>query len=128
MTDVSKTYLKAVKRALGKMDKTKRQFLTEIASNLEVYLSAHPDADRAALEREFGSPEALALQFVDGKELSSLRRAKNRWILFLVIALAALALLTWGIVEIVRSNHDRGPIFVTDDQSSNSIVFDDIIN
>ena len=122
MTDVSKTYLKAVKRALGKMDKIKRQFLTEIASDLEANLSAHPDADRAALEREFGSPEALALQFVDGKELSSLRRAKNRWMLFLVIALA---LLTWGIVEIVRSNHDRGPIIVTDDQSSNSIVFDE---
>ena len=124
MTNLSKSYLKAVKKALGKSDENKQQLLSDLTSDVEAYLSAHPDADRVALEQEFGSPEAFALQFTDGKELSSLRRKKNRWVVWMVIAIILLALLGWVIYEICLYGHSRGSYTITNDYSSGIVSFD----
>lgn len=91
-------YCRAVKGWLPCDAKQKRRILEKIRLDVTGYLEESPDADIAAIQARFGTPQTIASAYVDdmdtAKLLHSLRVRKR--IITIVAAAMAVILLTWA--------------------------------
>lgn len=91
-------YCRAVKSWLPCDAKQKRRILEKIRLDVMGYLEENPDADFAAIQARFGTPQAIASAYVDDLDtaqlLYSLRIRKR--IVTIVAATMATILLTWA--------------------------------
>lgn len=93
-----RVYCRAVKSWLPCDRKQKRRILEKIRLDVAGYLEENPDADIAAIQARFGTPQAIASAYVDDMDtaqlLHSLRVRKR--IVTIVAAAMAVILLTWA--------------------------------
>ncbi len=97
-----KRYYRSIRNCLPSSRKLKAKVLAEIESNINAYLLEEPSADIASIEARFGSPEQIAVAYVD--ELGTPELLKKfhirKKILTITISAIAIVLILWlGVVS-----------------------------
>lgn len=79
--------------------KLKKQLMMNIVATIEDYRVEHPEADFAALQAHFGTPQQIASAFVDEMGTAELLNALHtrRKIIKIVLLCAAAIVAIWGI-------------------------------
>ena len=70
-----KHYYRQVSAWLPCGGRLKKQLMSSITATVDGYLAEHPEADFAALQAHFGSPQQIASAFVDEMETEELLNA-----------------------------------------------------
>ena len=94
-----RVYCRAVKSWLPCDAKQKRRILEKIRLDVAGYLEESPDADIAAIQARFGTPQTIASAYVDDMDTAQLLhglRVRKR-IVTIVAAAMAVILLTWAL-------------------------------
>ncbi len=92
-----KRYYRSIHKCLPSSRKLKAKVLAETESNINAYLLEEPSADIASIEARFGSPEQIAVAYVDElgtPELLKKFQIRKR-ILAIVISAIAVILILW---------------------------------
>ena len=110
-----KRYYRSIRNHLPSSNKLKAKVLAEIESNVNAYLLENPSADVASIKARFGTPEQIAVAYVD--ELGTPELLKKfqirKKILIITISAIAIVLILWlgvvswsAIMEYYDSNGD----------------------
>ena len=106
----ARKYCRLVRSFLPCSVKQRRLILSEIKSNLSVYLEEKPSADFTEIENRFGKPGHIAAAYVDEmgtEELLKQFRIRKK-IVTIICACAALALLIWSsVITIELIDHKK---------------------
>ena len=102
-----KQYYRQIKRWLPCGGSLKKQLMSTIVATIEEYRIEYPDADFPTLQAHFGSPQQIAVSFVDEMDTAELLSAlKIRRRIFRVLTICALiALFLWSIAIIFAWIH-----------------------
>jgi len=94
-----KQYYQQVYNALPCYPKQKKHLLHQLKPSVGGYLQEHPDADLAAIEQHFGTPEQIVASCLEEMEAPQvLQKIKvNHRIVKIIVAIAACIVLLWGI-------------------------------
>ena len=94
-----KSYYRQVATWLPCGGRLKKQLMNSITATVDGYLAEHPEADFAALQARFGTPQQIASAFVDEMETDELLNALRvrRRIVKIVLLCAAAAVAIWAI-------------------------------
>ena len=94
-----KAYYRQVATWLPCGGRLKKQLMERITATVDGYLAEHPEADFAALQARFGTPQQIASAFVDEMETDELLNAlrTRRRIVKIVLICAATAVAIWAI-------------------------------
>ena len=106
-------YIADVRSLLPWVDKGRRRLLSDLRSDVECFLQENPQADRAALDARFGTPQQIVTGYLEMMDLGQFRRAMRlrKVILWTVGILAAFILITWAatvvwaIIDAYSSSH-----------------------
>ena len=106
---VGRRYVADVRSLLPWVDKGRRRLLSDLRSDVECFLQENPQADRAALDARFGTPQQIVTGYLEMMDLDQFRRAMRlrKVILWTVGILVAFILITWLSVvvgEIIHVN------------------------
>ena len=106
---VGRQYIADVRSLLPWVDKGRRRLLSDLRSDVECFLQENPQADRAALDARFGTPQQIVTGYLEMMDLDQFRRAMRlrKVILWTVGILVAFILITWLSVvvgEIIHVN------------------------
>lgn len=104
-------YCRAVKSWLPCDAKQKRRILEKIRLDVAGYLDENPDADFAAIQARFGTPQAVASAYVDDLDTAQLLhslRIRKRIVTIVAATMAAILLtwagvVTWAVVDEINS-------------------------
>lgn len=98
-----KSYYRQIKGWLPCGGRLKKNMMSCITATVEDYIASHPDADFAALQAHFGSPQQIATAFVDEMDTQELLHALRirRRILFSVVYGVGAAVAIWAIVMLI---------------------------
>lgn len=118
-------YCRAVKSWLPCDAKQKRRILEKIRLDVTGYLEENPDADIAAIQARFGTPQTIASAYVDDMDTAQLLhslRVRKRIVTIVAAAMAVILLtwagvVTWAVVDEINSKDAVivDTITVTDD-------------
>lgn len=94
-----KSYYRQVATWLPCGGRLKKQLMERITATVDGYLAEHTEADFAALQARFGTPQQIASAFVDEMETDELLNAlrTRRRIVKIVLICAATAVAIWAI-------------------------------
>lgn len=124
MTKELKNYYRQVSTWLPCSGRQKKRIMDNIAHTVEGYLAEHPEADFAALQAHFGTPQQIASTFVDEMDTDELLNAlklRKRMIqiacacVIAVVAIWAVAVFTlWitGMSEVMGHTVVYPPVIV----------------
>ena len=98
-----KQYYRQIKDWLPCGGSLRRRLMGNITATVEGYIADHPQADFAALQAHFGTPQQIATAFVDEMDTQELLRTLRirRKILRTVFFGIATAVAIWGIVMLI---------------------------
>ena len=94
-----KTYYRDVQKALPCSACQRRKLMQDIRCAVSGYLQEHPEADIETVTAHFGTPQQIAetyLMEMPPQKLQDQLKIK-KWIIGIIAAVAACALLIWGI-------------------------------
>lgn len=100
-----KRYYRLISATLPCGKKMKQEILSQLKGSVRQYLQQNPDADFAAVQKHFGTPEQIAAGYVEDQASDSLIKglnSKKRLITIVACALAAIVLI-WGAVVLWAS-------------------------
>lgn len=106
-----KRYYRSIRNHLPSSHRLKAKVLAEIECNINAYLLEDPSADITSIEARFGSPEQIAVAYVDElgtPELLKKFQIRKR-ILTIVISAIVIILILWlGVVgwAAIREHND----------------------
>lgn len=92
-----KRYYRLISATLPCGKKMKQEILSQLKGSVRQYLQQNPDADFAAVQKHFGTPEQIAAGYVEDQASDSLIKglnSKKRLITIVACALAVI-LLIW---------------------------------
>lgn len=94
-----KAYYRQVATWLPCGGRLKKQLMGSITATVDGYLADHPEADVAALQAHFGTPQQIASAFVDEMETEELLNAlrTRRKIIKICLICAAAIIAIWAI-------------------------------
>ena len=94
---VGRRYIADVRSLLPWVDKGRRRLLSDLRSDVECFLQENPQADRAALDARFGTPQQIVTGYLEMMDLDQFRRAMRlrKVILWTAGILVAFILITW---------------------------------
>lgn len=94
---VGRQYIADVRSLLPWVDKGRRRLLSDLRSDVECFLQENPQADRAALDARFGTPQQIVTGYLEMMDLDQFRRAMRlrKVILWTAGILVAFILITW---------------------------------
>ena len=92
-----KGYLRKIRRLIPCGSKAKKQIMESISQSVENYLEENPQADWAAFQAHFGTPEEITAAYIDGMETEEIicKFKKKKIIIGVVVGAVILALLIW---------------------------------
>lgn len=96
-----KRYYRSIRKCLPSSRKLKAKVLAEIESNINAYLLEEPSADIASIKARFGSPEQIAVAYVDElgtPELLKKFQIRKRILAIVISAIAVILILWLGVV------------------------------
>ena len=95
-----KTYYRQVSTWLPCGGQLKNHLMANITATVDSYVAEHPDADFAALQAHFGTPQQIASSFVDAMETKELLHALRvrKKIVTIVTAVAITIVVLWASV------------------------------
>ena len=95
-------YYRRIKSWLPCSRQQKKEILEKIKSNVSDYLEENPEADFRQVQAWFGAPESIAAAYVDEMDTTALLSGLRirRKILAMVAGLAALIVISWGMVVV----------------------------
>lgn len=101
-------YLWKVRRELPGSGKQKEQILSRVESSVRDFVTENPNADYAAIEQQFGTPQQIAascIEEMDAQELTLQLRIRKT-IVRIVAATALVLVLLWaGVVVTALIRH-----------------------
>ena len=99
MTQNEKHYLRHVKSFMPVKGKTERRFLHSLHSDLDEFITVHPDSSYETLTREFGSPLDMFYSYLSEQNSGLLiKQVKLRKLLIRIfIAISLMIILSLGI-------------------------------
>lgn len=101
-------YLWGVRRELPGSGKQKEQILSRVESSVRDFVTENPNADYAAIEQQFGTPQQIAascIEEMDAQELTLQLRIRKT-IVRIVAATALVLVLLWaGVVVTALIRH-----------------------
>lgn len=101
-------YLWKVRRELSGSGKQKEQILSRVESSVRDFVTENPNADYAAIEQRFGTPQQIAascIEEMDAQELTLQLRIRKT-IVRIVAATALVLVLLWaGVVVTALIRH-----------------------
>ena len=106
-----KRYLGEVRRSLVCPQRQKRAFMRTLQGSAEEYLASEPAADRAALEREFGTPGAIAESFLANDPASAVKKLRLKHWVLAALAVAVLAYLVFIVVSLIDVHEEAHGYF-----------------
>ena len=94
-----KKYYHNIQRALPGSLRQKRKLMQDIQCAVSGYLQKDPEANMETITDHFGTPQQIADTYLAEMSPQSLQKQLNvrRWIIGIMAAAAACALLLWGI-------------------------------
>ena len=94
-----KTYYRDVQKALPCSVSQRRKLMQDIRCAVSGYLQEHPEADIETVTAHFGTPQQIAETYLAETPPQKLRQQLKvkKWIVGIIAAAAACALLIWGI-------------------------------
>ena len=94
-----KTYYRDVQKALPCSVSQRRKLMQDIRCAVSGYLQEHPEADIETVTAHFGTPQQIAETYLAEMPPQKLRQQLKvkKWIVGIIAAAAACALLIWGI-------------------------------
>lgn len=118
-----KRYIRSISNALPCSGKMKRQVVSQIHNSIIDYVQENPDADFAAVQSHFGTPQEIAASYVDNQDTSALLRKMSikKKVLTIVAGVMAIILLiwigvvTWGIGEAKKTTGGIVEVIVGDE-------------
>lgn len=93
-----KRYYGEWSKALSYDRRKKKTMVAQLRSDVEYYLSEHPEATFDDITRKFGSPQEMIEQYYDGEMAEQLARTLNRGKRIALIAAVAVTLLVIALV------------------------------
>lgn len=98
-----KHYYRQVSAWLPCGGRLKKQLMSSITATVDGYLAEHPEADFAALQAHFGSPQQIASAFVDEMETEELLNALRirRKIVSIIFGCIIAILAIWAIFMLI---------------------------
>ena len=100
-------YLWEVRGELPGSRKQRKQILSRVESSVRDFVTEHPGADYAAITQRFGTPQEIAVSYIeemDARELTQQLRIRRK-ILRIVVATALALVLLWAeavLVALIR--------------------------
>ena len=94
MNKVAERYLRAVRKALHCPGRQGKRLLRQLSEDIEEYCEEHPDATEEELCRRFGTPEDVAVDFVEdlgGSIAVNIQRRRNRIVTAVIVVLVLVA-------------------------------------
>ena len=94
MNKVAERYLRAVRKALHCPGRQGKRLLRQLSEDIEEYCEEHPDATEEELCRRFGTPENVAVDFVEdlgGSIAVNIQRRRNRIVTAVIVVLVLVA-------------------------------------
>ena len=106
----AKKYLRHIRSMLPCSRKTKKLIVAQIGSDISSYLEEHPEADYNTLLSRFGTPETIAISYIDSTDAPEVLKKMHtrKWILSAVAAVLIFVVLTWVatvVYSIVKSDN-----------------------
>ena len=94
-----KTYYRDVQKALPCSVSQRQKLMQDIRCAVSGYLQEHPEADIETVTAHFGTPQQIAETYLAEMPPQKLRQQLKvkKWIVGIIAAAAACALLIWGI-------------------------------
>lgn len=102
-----KRYYHDVKRALPCSSKIRKQIVQQLQESVRDFILQNPDADFAAVQHHFGTPQEIASGYIDEQgtpELLKKMTIKKR-VLAIVAGVMAIILVSW-MIAVAWSIHD----------------------
>lgn len=118
-----RAYCRAVKSWLPCDRKQKRRILEKIRLDVAGYLEENPDADIAAIQARFGTPQAIASAYVDDLDTAQLLhslRIRKRIVSIIATTMAAILLtwalaVSWAVFDAKKNTNAVITVTITDD-------------
>lgn len=116
----AKKYLRHVRSMLPCSRKTKKLIVEQVGSDISSYLEEHPEADYNTLLSRFGTPETIAISYIDSTDAPEVLKKMHtrKWILSAVAIALALGILIWAsaaiyaVIENEQSNGGRVEVVI----------------
>lgn len=112
-----KRYIRSIRMEIPCAYEMKKSIMQRIQESVELYLEQNPTADIEEVRAHFGTPQAIALSYIedqDGLELLKKMHLKRR-ILAMVAGVLAVVVLSWVGIAIWGAIHETqtAPKFIT---------------
>lgn len=109
----AKKYLRHVRSMLPCSRKTKKLIVAQIGSDISSYLEEHPEADYNTLLSRFGTPETIAISYIDSTDAPEVLKKMHtrKWILSAFAIALALGILIWAsavIYAVIENEQSNG--------------------
>ena len=101
-------YLWKVRRELPGNRKQKKQILSRVEASVRDFVAENPNADYAAIEQRFGTPQQIAascIEEMDAQELTLQLRIRKTIVRIVAVTALALVLLWAGVVLTALVRH-----------------------
>lgn len=94
-----KEYYRSIQKLLPCSLCKKRKLMQDIRCSVDSFLQEHPEADTEAVTAHFGTPQQIAESYTEEMSPQELQKQVKvkKWIVGIIAAAAACALLIWGI-------------------------------
>ena len=92
-----KRYIRSISDALPCSVRAKTQIVSQIRESIDDYLQENPEADFAAVQAHFGTPQEIAASYVDDQDTATLlhKMSIKKKVLVIVAGVMAAIFLMW---------------------------------
>lgn len=105
-----KQYLKQIKKLLVCKDSQKRKFLKSFDDNIEEFLKDNPDASYDELQKNMGTPQEIANEFLENESAVHIKRRTTivKWVIIGIIASIIIYAVSMAVILIHASSNTNG--------------------
>ena len=105
-----KQYLKQIKKLLVCKDSQKRIFLKSFDDNIEEFLKDNPDASYDELQKNMGTPQEIANEFLENESAVHIKRRTTivKWVIIGIIASIIIYAVSMAVILIQANSNTNG--------------------
>lgn len=97
-----RTYFSQVSKAVVCGSKQKKDFLKQLKSDVEAFLSENPDITIKEIENCFGTPEKIATSFIDNTNSARLKdKLSLKKLIIVAVAIALLGYIAFVVISLI---------------------------
>ena len=122
-----KQYLKQIKKLLVCKDSQKRKFLKSFDDNIEEFLKDNPDASYDELQKNMGTPQEIANEFLENESAVHIKRRTTivKWVIIGIIASIFIYAISMAVILIHANRNTNG--YFEDSITDEGIIEETII-